>query len=74
MTPVPDAIEREPLEIVLSTGQRIALGAELTTHIWEAVERGEFSSPEEYVNHTLQKYFDGLKNQNGPGDMMDSHH
>jgi Arc/MetJ-type ribon-helix-helix transcriptional regulator len=61
MKPARDATEREPLEIVLSTRQRIALGAELTTRIWEAVERGEYSSPEGYINHTLQKYFDSLK-------------
>ena len=67
MNPAPEVPEREPLEIVLSTGQRIALGAEVTTLIWEAVERGESSSPEECVNLTLQKYFDSLKQPDPPG-------
>lgn len=63
----PDATSREPLEIVLSTGQRIALGAELTTLIWEAVERGEYSTPQEYVSRTLKRYFANLEQPEQPG-------
>lgn len=53
--------EREPLEIVLSSGNRIMLSTEFTTRIWDAVERGEYSGPQEYIDRTIREYLDNLK-------------
>jgi hypothetical protein len=68
MSDLPHAnTEREPLEILLSSGNRIALSTELTTRIWEAVERGEYSGPQEYIDRTLREYLDNLKQPEQPG-------
>ena len=47
----------EPIVLVFSDGRRETLSAELTRRIWEKVERGHYSGPEELIHHALDALF-----------------
>ena len=52
----------ELIEISLSTfGKTFPLSRETSALIWDAVKRGEASSPEEYVNRKLEEYLFEVK-------------
>lgn len=44
-----DPLELEPIEIAFSDGRRIRLAPDITQRIWEAVDAGHATSPEQYL-------------------------
>ena len=53
-----DATEPEPITLAFSDGTRYTLKPDLTRWIWEEVERGHYSGPEELIHRALDALFE----------------
>jgi hypothetical protein len=54
--------EYEPIVLALpSSGEKIHLSAETVARVWDAVRRGEASSPEELITRAFDRWLEKLK-------------
>jgi hypothetical protein len=53
------ATEGEPIVLGFSDGRRYTLKPKITRHIWQELERGHYSGPEEFINRASDALFSG---------------
>ncbi|HZQ55267.1 MAG TPA: hypothetical protein VFB14_23920 [Bryobacteraceae bacterium] len=49
--------ELEPIVLAFSDGRRDTLSPDLTRRIWESVRRGDYASPQEFMDRALDAFF-----------------